>query len=57
MARNSLTEPISSASLYRSNRCSKLVYLLVLFVLNVLRFVMETLKNGGARLYLSLMST
>ena len=57
IARNSLTGPISCTSLYRSNGCSKLIYLFVLSVLNVLRTVVETLKNGGARLYPSLMST
>ena len=46
-----------TSNIYRSNRCSKLIYLFVLSVLNVLRTVMETLKNAGARLYPSLMST
>ena len=55
--RNSLSGPISCTSLYRSNRCSKLIYLSVLNVLNVLRTVKETLYNPGARLYPSLMST
>ena len=57
IARNSLTGPISCTSLYKSNRCSKLIYLFVLTVLSVLRTVMETLKNGWAKLYPSLMST
>ena len=57
IARNSLTGPISCTSLYRSNRCSKVIYHFLLSVLNVLRTVVETLKNGGARLYSSLMST
>ena len=56
IARKSLTEPISCTSLYRSNRCSKLIYLFFLSALNVLRTVVETLKNGGARLYPSLRS-
>ena len=57
IARNSVTGPIGCTSLCRSNRCSKLIYLIVLSVLNVLSAVVETLKNGGARLYPSLMST
>ena len=57
IARYSLTGPISCTLLYRSNGCSKFIYLFVLSVLNVLRNVVETLKNGGARLYPSLMST
>ena len=57
IAGSSPTGPISCTSLYRSNRCSKLIYLFVLSVLNVLRTVVETLRNGGARLYSSLMST
>ena len=57
IARNSLSGPISCTSLYSSNRCSKLIYPFVLSVLNALRTVMETLKNGGGRLYPSLMCT
>ena len=57
IARTSLTRPISCTSLYGSNRCSKLIYLFVLSVLNVQRTVVETRKNAGARLYPSLMST
>ena len=51
IARNSLTGPISCTSL------SKLIYLFVVSVLNVQSTVVETLKNRGARLYRSLLST